>query len=188
LPQEVTLVKLTLSVLSALTLVSLAPCQEKFTFVGTIDKVSRNELTIRTSRGPVKMFANRTTEVVKDKSYHDFAPLKTGDEISVQCQPDASGKLVAVKVWANVVSFPATVKELRGEEIEVAVTNDETGGGGDQRKIVRFYPDTIFGTNRADLSVGQRVRIGGLDVGNGVVDAARIALYNTDVPVVGKQK
>ena len=174
--------KLASLVLSALTLVWPAQSQEQFTFIGTIDKVARTEISLKTPRGSFKIYADDMTELIKDKIYHDFSPVQTGDEINVQCQPGPSGKLTAVKVWANVVSFPATVKEIRGEEIEVAVTSDDAGGGGDERKTVRFYPDTVFGANRADLSVGQRVRIVGLDVGNGVVDAARIALYNTDIP------
>jgi len=165
---------------------SLAAAEE-FTFIGTIDKLARSEISIKTPRGSFKIYADDKTELTKDRSYHDFSPVKTGDEISVRCQPDSAGKLIAIKVWANAVGFPATVTELRGEEIEVAGESSDAVGGG-QRKIVRLYPDTVFGTNRADVVVGQRLRIVGLDVGNGAVDAARIALYNTDVPVVGKQK
>ena len=159
---------------------SLAAAEE-FTFIGTIDKLARSEISVKTQRGSFKIYADDKTELVKDKSYHDFSPLKTGDEISVRCQPDTAGKLIAVKVWANIVSLAATVKELQTEQIEVVVTSSDAAGG-DQSRIVRLYPDTVFGTNKADVAVGQRLRIVGLDVGNGTVDAARIALYNTDVP------
>ena len=79
-------------------------------------------------------------------------------------------------VFASVVNFAGTVKDVRGEEIEVVTTN------GDERKIVRLYPDTVFGTNRSDVTAGKQVRIVGLDAGNGAIDGSRVALYNTDVP------
>src|SRR5437868_4832975 len=124
-----------------LTLGSLfAAVEEQFTFIGTVDKLGRNEISIKTPRGSFKIYADGKTELVKDKSYHDLSPIKIGDEISVRCQPDASGKLIATRIWANAVSFAGTVKDVRGEEIEVITTT------GEERKIVRLYPDTVFGT------------------------------------------
>jgi hypothetical protein len=161
-----------------LTLGSLvAAVEEQFTFIGAIDKLGRNEIIIKTPRGPFKIYADNKTEVAKDKAYSDFSPLKAGDEISVRCRPDGSGKLVALKVFAKAVNFPGTVKDVRGEEIEVVT------GTGDEHKIVRLYPDTVFGTNRSDLTPAKQIRVVGLDIGDGKVDASRVALYNTDVPV-----
>jgi hypothetical protein len=164
----------------ALLLLTLGPLfaavEEQFTTIGTIDKIAHNQVTVKTARGSFPISANDKTEVVKDKTYHDLSPLKVSDEISIRSQPDAAGKLVAVKIFANVVNFAGTVKDVGREEIEV-ITNS-----GDERKIVRIYPDTVFGTNRSDVTAGKHVRVVGLDVGNGAVDAARIALYNTDVP------
>lgn len=146
-----------------------AAVEEQFTIIGTVDKIARNQISVKTARGSFPVSIDEKTEVV--------SPLKPGEEISVRCQPDASGKLLAVKVFTTVVNVSGTVKDVRGEEIEVVTTS------GDERKIVRLYPDTVFGTNRSDVTAGKQVRIVGLDVGNGSVDAARVALFNTDVPV-----
>jgi Domain of unknown function (DUF5666) len=169
--------RLVVLILSILAFGSLAAVEEQFTVIGTVDKISGNQILVKTSRGSFPISAADKTEVMKDKIYHDLSPLKVGDEISVRCKPDAQGKLVAINVWANVVNFVGTVQDVRGEEIEV-VTNS-----GNERKVVRLYPDTAFSTSRKDLSVGQDVRIVGLDVGNGAIDASRVALYNTDVPL-----
>ena len=64
---------------------------EEFTLIGTVDKPSRNEISVKTPRGSFKIYANDTTELVKDTTRHDFSPLKAGDEISVRCQPDSTG-------------------------------------------------------------------------------------------------
>jgi hypothetical protein len=162
---------------------SVAAVEELFTIIGTVDKIDPNQVFVKTSRGSFPISADDKTEVMKDKTYRDLSPLKVGDEISIRCQPDASGKLVAKIIWANVVDFAGTVKEMRSEEIEIVTRS------GDERKIIHIYPDTGFGTSRKDLTVGQDVRIVGLDVGDGAVDASRVAVYNLDVPVnKGPQK
>jgi hypothetical protein len=171
-------VKLVLLVLLSLTSGCFAADDEQFTVIGTIDKLLRNQISVKTPRGAFPIGADEKTEIMKDKPYHDLSALKVGEEIAVQCKPDAAGKLVAVKFWANVVNFAATVKEVRDQQIEVETSSKD----GQEHKIVRFYPDTAFGTNRSDLAAGQQLRVVGLDVGNGIVDASRIALYNTDVP------
>jgi len=153
-----------------------AAAEEQFTIIGTVDKIAHNQVTVKTARGYFPISTDNKTEVVKDETYHDLSPLKVSEEIGVRCQPDASGKLVATKIWANVVNFSGTVKDVRDEEIEVV------SHSGDERKIVLFYPDTVFGTNRSDVTAGKQVRIVGLDIGNGAVDAARVALYDTYTP------
>jgi len=125
--------------------------------------------------------ADDRTETVKDKSYPGLSSLKVGDEVSVHCH-NPTGKPVAVKVFANVITFSATVRHVADDEIEV-LTIPSADYAREEHRIVRLYPDTAFGTSRNDLTVGQNVRIVGLDVGDGVVDASRIAIYNMDIPV-----
>ena len=125
--------------------------------------------------------ADDRTETVKDKSYPGLSSLKVGDEVSVHCR-NPIGKPIAMKVFANVITFSATVRHVADNEIEV-LTIPNADYSREEHRLVRLYPDTAFGTNRKDVTVGQNVRIVGLDIGNGDVDASRIALYNTDLPV-----
>ena len=158
------------------------------TVIGTVNRIAGGEIAIKTPRGSLTIYAAKRTEVVKDKTYHGFSPLEIGDEISARCEPNVSGKLVAVKVWANVLTFSGTVKHVNGDEIEV-VTIPNADYPREEHRIVHLHADTAFGTNRNDVAVGQHVRIVGLDVGKGAVDASRVALYNTDIPADrGKRK
>ena len=88
---------------------------------------------------------------------------------------------VSLEAQEAVVTFSATVRYVNDDEIEV-LTIPTADYPREEHRIVRIHADTAFGTSRKDLSVGQRVRVVGLDVGDGAVDAARIALYNTYVP------
>jgi len=170
------------SALLILTLGSLAAFGQQSTVIGTINRLAGSEISVKTPRASFTIYAGDRTEVVKGKIYRGFSPLKVGDEISARCEPNSSGKLVAVKIWANVITFSATVKYVNGDDIEV-VTIPNSDYRREELRIVHLHPDTAFSTTRKDVTVEQSVRLVGLDVENGAVDAARIAVYNTDLPV-----
>jgi hypothetical protein len=165
--------KLALAILSILACGSLAAAEEQFTIIGTVNKLAHKQISVKTPRG---LFL-----IATDTDDNSRTPLKVGDEISVRCKPDAAGKPVAVKIWANIVTFSAIVRYVDGDDIEV-LTIPNADYPKEEHRVVHLQADTAFGTSRKDLTVGQRVRIVGLDVGDGAVDAARIAIYNTDMP------
>ena len=165
-----------------LILESLAAFAQECNVIGTVEKLARGEISVKTPRGSFAISAGQRTEVIKDKPSRGFASLKAGDEVSVHCEADSSGKFVAVKVWASVVSFSATIKNVRGDDLEI-VAKPDSGSPREEHKIVHLYPDTALGTSRTYLVAGQDVRVVGFEVGNGAVDGARIAVYNTDLPV-----
>jgi hypothetical protein len=165
-----------------LALGSLAAFGQQSTVIGTINRLAGSEITVKTPRGSFTIYAGDRTEVVKDKMYRGFSPLKVGDEISARCEPNGSGKLVAVRIWANVVTFSATVKYVNGDDIEV-LTIPNADYRREEHRIVHLHPDTAFSTNRKDVAEGRDIRVVGLDVGSGAVDAARITIYNTDLPI-----
>jgi hypothetical protein len=169
-----------LLVISILAFGSLATADES-TIVGTIYKLTRNQVSVKTARGSFMIPADDRTETVKDKSYPGLSFLKVGDEVSVHCH-NPTGKPVAVKVFAKIITFSATVRYVNGDDIEV-LTIPNADYAREEHRLVHLYPDTVFGASRKELSVGQDIRVVGLDVGNGAVDASRVALYNTDIPI-----
>lgn len=156
---------------------ALAAYGEQATVIGTIDSVAGNEIRVKTRTRAVTLFVEDGTVV------HGPSPLKAGNEVSIRCQPNFSGKLIAVKIWASVVAFSATVKHVDDDDIEV-ITSSNSDSHREEHKVVHIHPDTAFSTNRKDVAVGQYVRVVGLEVENGAVDAARITIYNTDMPAV----
>ena len=174
--------KLALLLLSIISLGSVAVFGQQSTVIGTINRLAGSEISVKTPRASFRIYAGDRTEVVKGKTYRDLSPLKVGDEISARCEPNSLNKLRAVKIWANVVTFSATVKYVNGDDIEV-VTIPNSDYRREEHRIVHLYPDTAVSTNRKDVTEGQSVRVVGLDVDNGAVDAARITIYNTDLPL-----
>ena len=144
---------------------SLAAFGQPATIIGTIDRLVGDEIRVKTHTKAVRVLTDART-IVSGPS-----PLKPGNEISVRCEANASGKLVAVKIWANVIAFSATVRYIDGDDIEV-MTSSSSDSHREEHKIVHLHPDTAFSTNRNDVTVGQYLRVVGLEVENGGVDAA----------------
>ena len=170
------------SALLVLAFGSFAAFGQPSTVIGSIDRIADGEIAVRTPRGSFTIHAVDRTETVKDKTYRGFSPLKPGDEISARCETDGPGKLRALKIWANVITFSATVKYVNGDDIEV-VTIPTSASGREEHRIVHLHLDTAFSTRKRDLVERQEIQVVGLEVDNGTVDAARISVYNTDLPV-----
>jgi len=164
-----------------LTLGSFAAFGQQSTVIGTINKFVGNEIQVKTPSKVITLLADDRTVVSKGKTYQGSSPLKAGDDISARCERNGAGKLVAVKIWANVVTFSATIKYIDRDDIEV-MTSSNSDTHREERKIVHLHSDTAFGTNRKDITLGQYVRVVGLEVDNGDIDAARVTIYNTDTP------
>lgn len=164
-----------------LALGSFSAFGQQSTVIGTIEKFVGNEIRVKTPSKAVTLLADERTVVSKGKTYQGSSPLKAGDEISVRCERNGAGKLVAIKIWASVVTFSATVKYMDRDDIEV-LTGSSSDSQREEHKIVHFHSDTAFGTNRKDITVGQYIRVVGLEVDNGAIDAARVTIYNTDTP------
>ena len=173
--------RLVLLILSILAFGSVAAFGQPSTVIGSIDRITGSNITVKTPRGSFTIHADDRTETVKDKTHRGLPSLTVGQEISVRCEANGPGKLRAVRIWAKVIAFSATVKHVGDDDIEV-VTIPNADYPREENRIVHLHADTVFGTSRDYLSEGQNVRIVGLEVGNEAVDAARIALYNTDLP------
>src|SRR3954453_2247770 len=109
--------KLVLLIVSTLAFGSVAAAEEKVTLIGAISRLASNQVSISTPRGIFSMSVVDNLEVVKDRIYHGLLHLRVGDEISVSCK--LIGRPIAYKLWANVVTFSAMVKDINGDEIEV---------------------------------------------------------------------
>ena len=92
---------------------------------------------------------------------------------------------MATDIWAEILKFSAVITKVNPTNIEVLANPDEgsKSAGPRRSRTVFFYPGTLFSTSARDLAVGVQVYVVGLNLGNGNIDAARITLYNTDLPV-----
>ncbi len=160
---------------------ALSPQEPSRTVViGTILEVSAREIQVKTPARTVGFRVNTDTEVYKSDTNSDLTALRIGDLVSVHGVRDASGAAVATAISARKVTVRAVVRRVNragGEILAILETGRAAG-----TRIVRYYPSTVFGAGESVLSLGQEILVVGLEVRDGGIDAARIAVYNTDLP------
>jgi len=88
--------KLVLLILSIISLGTPAAFGQPSTVIGSIDRITASDITVKTPRGSFTIYAGNRTEVLKDKTFRDFSPLKVGDEISARRTSRSSRSLLAV--------------------------------------------------------------------------------------------
>lgn len=168
--------------LAVFTLVSLSAFAQAPTLnavTGTIQSIVGKEFQIKTGTGLVNLYTDGETEVWKGKGYHDLSPLKVDDEIRIHCRGGASDKLAfAVRISASMTTFSGVIKTASSNTLEILVNPERP-----EIRLVRLAPDTVFGIGKKQPTVGQEVKVAGWDFGKSGVDAVRIAVYNTDLPV-----
>ena len=177
--------KLRLAFVTLVTLTAFAQQLTRTSVIGTVEKVSGSEIRVNAGTQSLTFHADSNTEVWKGETYHDLSALKIGDEVSVHGTGDASGYLVASNIWAQLVTFSAVIRRVDRANSEI-LTRPKVGPGsanGTGSKVVHYFPNTVFSTGPGGLTVGQEISVVGLDLRNGQVDATRIAIYNTDLPV-----
>jgi len=152
--------------------------------VGSIEKIFGREIQVRSGQESITLYADDRTTVSRDAVYHDLSPLKSGDEISVRYAGDSSGKLIALRIFAKVTTFRGVVKQATPGRLLVGVSRGPLSNSAldSPDRVVRTYPETVFSAGNRGAA-GQRLEITGLELGNGEVDAVRIAIFNTDLPL-----
>ena len=170
-------------ILPLLSLAAFAQQPSPLTLIGTIEKVFGSEIHVRSGQQSITLYADDRTTVSRDSISHDLSLLKSGDEISVRYAGDSSGKLIASRIWAKVTTFRGVVKQVAPGRLLVGMSRGplSTSALKAVDRVVRTYPETVFTPGSRGAATGQYIEITGLDLGNGEMDAVRIAIYNTDL-------
>jgi hypothetical protein len=167
-------------VLPLLYLAAFAQQPSPLALIGTIQKVFGREIQIRSGQRSITLYADDRTTVSRDAVSRDLSLLKSGDEISVRYAGDSSGKLIASRIWAKVTTFRGVVKQAAPGKLLVGVSTQALKAVD---RVVYIHPETLFSPGNRGAATGQHIEITGLDLGSGEVDAVRIAIYNTDLPM-----
>jgi hypothetical protein len=147
---------------------------------GSSPEAIQTELRRRGYLRPLADFSvNEDTEVLKGgTTSRDLSSLAVDDEVAARYQVSPDGKtLIAVKLTTDTADVRGLVQEAGPENIEVEI------GSGDSTsvKLVRLSNRTVYGFIRA-LAAGEEISVVGWDFGD-AIDATRITVYNTDLPV-----
>ncbi len=140
---------------------------------GFIEKIDGRSFRI----GLLNFSAHEKLEVWKSRTLYDLSMLKVGDEVRVTWR-SASGtaQRMAISI-ATATTMSGTVQDARPDCLEVRNT------ATNETRIIMLSPDTRYASDHRRIAVGEDVHIAGWDLGNGRVEARRIAVYNLDTPL-----
>ncbi len=156
---------------------------------GVIEKISPDQLQLKTASGTATVFTDDHTKIWKSATPHAAAKLAIGDEIRVNYYGDPTSKMTAVIVSTNM-TIRGVVAQANGTRLSVRIHHATEPGQPDceDQIFVFLHPETTLGTSRKEITVGRNVQVKGWDVGDGVMEASHIAVYNTGVPVLLPRK
>ncbi len=149
--------------------------------IGTVEKVGHDQLQIKGPDGSVMLRVDEKTTVRKGKTRHDLSALAIGDEVRVNYYGEQ--QLTAVDISAKI-EVSGIITEAGAGRMVIMPGSTAAAEAPDKKKIFVFLSRaTKFGTSRrSQLAPGRRVHVVGWDAGDGVVDAERVAIYETDLP------
>jgi len=152
------------------------------TVTGTVEKIDKDQLQLKTSDGIVTLHVDERTIIRKGRITNDLSVLTVGDEIRATCY--GQGIPIAADISAQV-KFSGTVTEASPVHMKIIRDSATAAAATEKKSTVFVYlePATRFGASPKRLLVGARVNVVGWDAGDGVVDAEKVAIYDTDVPM-----
>lgn len=149
------------------------------TMFGTVEKIDKDQLQIKTHEGIVTLHVDERTTVRKGSVRNDVSALAAGDEIRATCYGQAV--ITAANISAEV-TFSGVITEASLGHIKV--NREEASGGGRPNKSTESFvflePRTRVAANQKPLSAGQTVDVVGWDSGDGVVEAIKVTLRNPE--------
>lgn len=159
---------------SLLILAALPAFGQQSPFVGRVQRVSGNEVVVLTPAEPVTIYTDEKTIIWKGVDARGV--LREGDTVRVRCSRGFLGRFTATEIQtrSEVSGFVARVLGPGMFEL--------TSAQGDNSRLVYLSRKTTSLFSDLPLSDGDHLLVIGWDVGNGRMEAIRVAVYDTDVP------
>ncbi len=151
---------------------------------GTVVATDRNIIYVKTSFGPVTVRVESATRIWKGDDGVDVGSIDVGDEVSMRGITDVDGNFVPSEVWVNISSLDGVITSVHGDAVDVRVIRNDDAN---ETKRIRLTPKTLSAQNRPlrrqDLQPGRVVRVIGLALKDGMIQASRFIVYVNGRPV-----
>ncbi len=148
--------------------------------VGKIQKIDKDQFQVKSSEGLITFNADEKTTVTNLRKSKGLSPLAVGDEVRVNYYGE--GVFTAVNISVRVTVSGVITEAASNHIMVLPDSTDATSADRKAGVFVFLNPTTRYGTSRKQLTVGRRVHVVGY-AGDGVIDADKVAIYETDVPI-----
>ena len=110
--------------------------------------------------------------------------IQLGDDLAMRGEIDADGTFVPSEIWVNITALDGVIRKIDGPVVKVDVVRNDSVR---QTKLVRVSKKTMSDTDapfeRKQLKVGRVMRVIGLALNDGSVQASRITVYLDGKPL-----
>ncbi len=152
----------------------------RFSMEAVLASIQGQTLSVIPSAAPVTIYPADDLLVWKGTESADFSELSAGDNLYLTGQVDPSGKLLATRIWSNIVNISGSVVDVSGNGFQISGSKVSTTASTTAQ--VWWRSDTIINENQMnsrDIRVGMSAQVIGLFAGNGVVHATRVWLHDS---------
>jgi len=135
---------------------------------------------------PITAKFNSTTRIWKGEDGVAISAIRVGDEIAMRGFTDIDGSFVPSEVWVNIVSLDGIIASVDGPIVDVQVVPHGDDYVSEVRRI-RLSNKTLSSEDiplKYDhVQVGRVVRVIGLVLEDGTIQAYRVTMYVNGRPV-----
>jgi len=160
----------------------------RFSLQALLASEAGSTLSVIPKAAPVTIYPSNDLLVWKGSESEDFSGLRAGDNLYLTGQIDPSGKLLASRIWANIVNISGTVMSVSGSGFQIV--SSKPGTNLKASVGVAWRSDTIINEAKMttrDVQAGMSAQVIGLVVNDGSIHATRVLVHNTSGHPLGWQ-
>jgi hypothetical protein len=150
---------------------------------GTVIAIDRNVIFLNGGSGPITVKTNAATRIWKGEDGVDIGVIQPGDDLAMRGVRDADGTFVPSEMWANITSLDGIIESVNGPDVDVQVIRNDSVN---EKKHIRLTTKTLPSHDllkREHVQVGRHVRVIGLALADGTIQASRVRVYMNGRPI-----
>jgi len=151
---------------------------------GIVVAVDRNQIFVNSANGALTLRMKSSVRIWKGEDGAPIDAIKPGDDLAMRGSMDSDGTFVPSEIWVNITALDGVIKKLDAPNVEIDVVRNDSI---QQTKTVRITGKTLSVKDsplkREQLQVGRHVRVIGLALEDGTIQASRITVYVGGRPV-----
>ena len=151
---------------------------------GIVVAVDRNQVFLNSAGGGLTLKMTSAVRIWKGEDGAPLSAIRPGDDLALRGVMDTDGTFVPSEVWVNITALDGMITKLDGSTATIdLVRNDSVR----QKKVVKITDKTLTDRDgpfkKEYLQVGRVVRVIGLALEDGTIQATRVTVYVNGKPV-----
>jgi len=151
---------------------------------GIVVAIDGDNIYLNTSSGPLTVKTKPSTRIWKGEHGVGLSAIRPQDEVAMRGVTDFSGAFIASEIWVNIVSLDGVIGAVNGDTVDIQVVRNDSISEVKHIRLTnkRLSSQTAL-LKKENIQVGRRVRVIGLALEDGTIQASRFVVYVNRRPV-----